>query len=726
MPHRHKHSTPATARAGAGGLRAAYFTVPLALVLAMAGCAAERDHAEGMKSMTGGDPEKGLALLARASQAEPENAQYRLDFLKEQARSERDATARGDDARRRGALEEARTWYQAALRVNPGSDGALRGLSNVEMDGRHVAAIAETESLMNAGQFEAARDRLHKVLLEDSSNIAAQKLWTKLAERQEAADQAKQASIAASSVMRKPVSLQFRDANLRLVFEALSRTTGLNVIFDRDVKPDLKTTIFVRDASVEDTVDMILLQSQLEKKVLNANTLFIYPSTAAKQKEYQDLKIRVFQLSNVEGKYMQTLLKTVLKTADLSLDDRTNTLVVRGTPDMIGIAEKLIAAHDLPDPEVMLEVEVLEVSRDKASQLGIQWPTSATVSTPGSVTTISQLNHLPINQLAISAFSASLNLQAQDTDSNILASPRIRVRDKEKAKILIGDKVPVITNSVTPVSTGSPVVTGSVQYLDVGIKLEVEPHVYLEGDVGIKMNIEVSNIINQVTNAASGSVAYEIGTRSAQTSLRLRDGETQILAGLINDQTTDTYSHVPGMVNFPILGQLFGSDKKDHSKDEIVLSITPHVLRAPAIADRRNRDVFSGSESAVRENPLRLDPVGSVSNSAGGAPPAPVVPGFVGGGGNPSAPASPTLVEPPPNADPRVAGTAPHHQRPAAGTAWPPGGRPGDPGVIVIPEAPDAAPPAQAAPPPPASAQPPTQPGGTPDPAQPAPPPGAN
>jgi general secretion pathway protein D len=712
MPHRRNPPTPAVAaRAGAGtGRNLGRLAVPLAVVLALLGCAAERDHSEGMDSMTHGDPEKGLALLAKASQAEPSNAQYRLDFLKQQALAERDATARGDDARRRGALEDARTWYQAALRVNPASDGALRGLANVEMDGRHLTAIAETEALMNAGQFEAARDRLHKVLLEDSSNVQAQKLWTVLAEKQEAADLAKQASISAASVMKKPVSLQFRDANLRLVFEALSRTTGLNVIFDRDVKPDLKTTIFVRDASVEDTVDMILLQSQLEKKVLNSNTLFIYPSTAAKQKEYQDLKIRVFQLSNVEGKYMQTLLKTVLKTADLSLDEKTNTLVVRGTPDMIAIAEKLIAAHDLPDPEVMLEVEVLEVSRDKASQLGIQWPTSATVTTPGSVTTISNLNHLPINQLNISAFSATLNLQAQDTDSNILASPRIRVRDKEKAKILIGDKVPVITNSVTPVATGSPVVTGSVQYLDVGIKLEVEPHVYLEGDVGIKMNIEVSNIINQVTNAASGSVAYEIGTRSAQTSLRLRDGETQILAGLINDQTTDTYSHVPGIVNFPILGQLFGSDKRDHTKDEIVLSITPHVLRAPAIADRRNRDVFSGSESTVRENPLRLDPVGAVSNSSSAVPAAPVVPGFVGGGGNPSGPAaSPTLVEPPANADPRVAGSAPHHQRPAAGTVWPPGAKAGEPGAVVIPETPDA-PPAPPAPAPTPAQVPPPQP----------------
>ncbi len=678
--------------------------LPIAVVLALLGCAAERDHAEGMKSMTGGDPERGLALLARASQAEPDNPQYRLDFLKQQALTERDALARGDDARRQGHLEDARKWYQAALRVNPGSDGALRGIANVEMDGRHLTALADAQTLMESGQYDAARDRLHKVLLENSGNVAAQKLWTRLAERQEAADQAKQAQIAAASVMKKPVSLQFRDANLRLVFEALSRTTGLNVIFDRDVKADLKTTIFVRDASVEDTVDMILLQSQLEKKVLNANTLFIYPSTAAKQKEYQDLKIRVFQLSNVEGKYMQTLLKTVLKAADLSLDERTNTLVVRGTPDMIAVAEKLVAAHDLADPEVMLEVEVLEVSRDRASELGIQWPTSATVSTPGSASTLSNLNHTPLSALTISAFTATLNLQAQDTDSNILASPRIRVRDKEKAKILIGDKVPVITNSVTPVATGAPVVTGSVQYLDVGIKLEVEPHVYLEGDVGIKMNIEVSNIINQVTNAASGSVAYEIGTRSAQTSLRLRDGETEILAGLINDQMSSTYSHVPGMVNFPILGQLFGDDKRDHSKDEIVLSITPHVLRAPAIADRRVRDVFSGSESAVRENPLRLDPVGAVSNSAGTTAPGPVVPGFVGGGGAGGS----TPGESPGSSDPRVSTSAPRHQRPQPGSVWPPGGREGDPGVIVIPEARDAARPAPAAPPapPPADAAP--------------------
>ena len=663
--------------------------IPFALVaslLLLAGCAAERDHNEGMKDMAAGNPNEGLVLLARASRAEPTNTQYRLDFLQQQALAERDFLTKADEARRNGQLEEARQSYLSALRVSPNSDRALRGISNVEMDMRHVAIIAEAQQLMNAGKLEDAGGRLHKVLLENPSNVTAQKLMTQLTEKQEAADQARAAQIAANSVMKKPVSLQFRDANLRLVFEALSRTTGLNVIFDRDVKADLKTTIFVRDASVDDTVDMILLQSQLDKKVLNANTLFIYPATAAKQKEYQDLEIRVFQLSNVDGKYMQTVLKTVLKAADMSLDEHSNTLTLRATPDMIAIAEKLVAAHDLPDPEVMLEVEVLEVSRDRTTDLGIQWPTSETISTPSPTTgslTLHALNHTPLNLYGATALTGTLNLSMQDSDVNTLASPRIRVRDKEKAKILIGDKVPVITNSVTPVATGSPVVTGSVTYLDVGIKLDVEPHVYLEGDVGIKMSIEVSNIVKEITNTASGSLAYEIGTRSAQTSLRLRDGETQILAGLINDQTTATSNYLPGLGQFPILDKIFGNDSRDHNKDEIVLSITPHVLRAPAIADRRDRELFSGSESTVRENPLRLDPVGSVSNSTGTTPIAPVVPGFVGGGGTgvPASPADNSRAV----TDPRASGTAIRHQAPAPGSTWPPGGKAGDPGVMVLP-----------------------------------------
>jgi general secretion pathway protein D len=619
-----------------------------AAVAVLAGCAASRQHAQGLEQIAAGDRERGLASLAAASAAEPLNSQYRMDYLKQLNLTVNRLLAQADDARRAAQYQAARQLYQETLKVDTGNDRALRGLSNIDMDERHNALLAEAEKLLAAHDLAGAREKVHVVLQENGARLDAKALATRLADEMDKAEAAKAAQIAASSVMKKPVSLQFRDANLRMVFEALSRTTGLNVIFDRDVRNDLKTTIFVHDASVADTVDMILLQSQLDKKELNANTLFIYPATAAKQKEYQDLKVRVFQLSNADGKTVQNVLKTVLKVADMSLDEKTNTLVVRGTPDTIAVAEKIIAAQDSADPEVMLEVEVLEVSRERILDLGIQWPTTFGVVTPPTPT-LHDLAHMPINKWGVNGapFSVTAAFGLTDSDTRVLAAPRLRARDKEKAKIMIGSKEPVLTTTSTPVAGGTGVTgvtnatfTSSVQYLDVGIKLEVKPHVYLEGDVGIELNLEVSSILNSFKDA-NGNTYYEIGTRNASTNLRLRDGETQILGGLIQDNDSLTANKVPGLGEVPLLDRLFGSNHRDDKKTEVVLSITPHILRAPAVADSRARDLFSGTESAVRETPLRLDPIGSVSGAPATATVAPT-PGFVGGGG--AGPATPTTA----------------------------------------------------------------------------------
>jgi general secretion pathway protein D len=587
---------------------------------ALAGCAAQQLNRDGMRLIESGQREQGLALLARAAELEPTNSRLRMDYLKQQALAVRELLARADEARAAGQGESARELYRATLRVDPGNDRARRGLAAVDMDDRHRALVAEAEALMQSGDLAGARSKLRQVLLENPAHAAAQRQLALVNERVERAEEAARQQLAAASVLKKPVTLQFRDASVRMVFEALSRTTGLNVIFDRDVRADLRTTIFVRDASVGDTVDLILLQNQLEKKVLNANTLFIYPATSAKHKEYQDLKVRTFQVSNADAKHLQNVLKTVLKIKDVVLDERTNTLVIRDSADAVAVAEKVIAAHDLPDPEVMLEVEVLEVSRDRLSNLGVQWPDGATVATPKEAATIGALRALSRNELTITPLAIGVNLKLQDTDANLLASPRIRARHKEKARILIGDKVPVITNSVTPVQTGTAVITGTVQYLDVGIKLEVEPHVYAEGDVGIKLNLEVSNIVKEIPNEASGSLAYQIGTRSAQTNLRLRDGETQILGGLISDQDRNTAGKVPGLGQLPILGRLFSNHNATVTKSEIILSITPRIIRSAATADASLRDVYSGTEATMRQAPLRLDPIGA----AGGAAPAAV------------------------------------------------------------------------------------------------------
>jgi general secretion pathway protein D len=294
------------------------------------------------------------------------------------------------------------------------------------------------------------------------------------------------------------------------------------------------------------------------------------------------------------------------------------------------------------------------------------------LSTPtnaaGGALTFGALKHVTGNQLLTTPLQATLNFKLQNTDANLLASPRIRVRDNERAKILIGDKVPIITNTVTPVSTGTPVVTGSVQYIDVGIKLEAQPHTYPEGDVGILLNLEVSNIVKEIAGPA-GSLAYQIGTRMVSTSLRLHDGQTQILGGLISDSDRNTASKVPGIGQLPILGRLFSNNSGDRTKTEIVLSITPRILRAKAVAEDAMADVWSGTEGAIRENPLRLDPVSSAGstpvNTAIGAgnqvepvipvpaapaptPPDPAAPAAPGGAVAPAAPppAAPAPVSP--------------------------------------------------------------------------------
>jgi general secretion pathway protein D len=567
-------------------------------------------HDEGLRLVAQGNADAGLPKLRQASQLDPGNAQFRIDMLRESAAYARDLLRRGDAARAAGNLAEASDIYMRVLKEEPSNDVARRGLMAIELDARSLKLLAESERLLKDGQLDAAQDRVNTALADNPSNAAAQRQAAAIREGMEKQRQQRAAQSAARSVMTTPVTLQFRDANVRMVFEALSRTTGLNVIFDRDVRADLKTTIFVKDASVEDTVDLILLQNQLERRTLNGTTLFIYPATAAKQKEYQDLQVRTFQVFNIDVKYLMSVLKSVVKVKEISADERTGTIVMRDTADAIAVASKVIAAHDVPEPEVMLEVEVLEISHDRLTNLGVQLPDTFTIATPTTANTIGALKALTRNDLTVSGLSATLNLKLQDTDANLLASPRIRARNKEKARILIGDRVPIITNTVTPVTTGS-VVTGSVQYQDVGLKLEFEPQVYSDKEVGIRINLEVSTIVKEISGP-NGSLAYQIGTRNAQTVVRLRDGETQVLGGLISAEDRNTAAKVPGLGHLPVVGKLFGNNNGTNVKTEIVLSITPRIIRPPALLDASVRTVFSGTEGSLRERALQLEPVGSV------------------------------------------------------------------------------------------------------------------
>jgi general secretion pathway protein D len=407
-----------------------------------------------------------------------------------------------------------------------------------------------------------------------------------------------------SKSYKQPITIEFRDAPLKQVFEVIARRSGLNFVFDKDVKTDQRTTVMLRNSTVESAIYFLLLTNQLEQQVMDANTILIYPNVAAKLKEYQEMTVKTFFLANAEAKLVANTLKTILKSRDVVVDEKLNLLIVRDNPEAIRLAERLIAVQDAPEAEVMLEVEILEVKRGTLMNLGVEWPTSVgltPLSTSGGTgITVRDLRGLNSDTIGVSGISAAINANKTDTDSNLLANPRIRVRNKEKAKIVIGDKLPVITATVSSGIGGFA--SDNVTYVDVGLTLNVEPTIYLNNEVAIRVQLEVSNLTNTITTARGGT-AYQIGTRQASTMLQLKDGENQVLAGLINSEERGTANKLPGFGDLPILGRLFGSKRDDNQKTEIVLSITPHLIRNVQRPEASAAEFSAGTEASFRRRP---------------------------------------------------------------------------------------------------------------------------
>ena len=609
------------------------------MALALPGCASHQAFREGQALIQAGEVEAGLARLEQAVRQDPGNAEYRMALTTRRALWLQRLLGSAEQARREDRLADAEQGYRQVLKLDPNHVMAQQALNQMAADARQRALVAEAEALFERGglaQAAPALDRLRAVLAQEPRHKAALQLKSRIDDAQA---RAQKSDTRLAEAFRRPITLQFSDAPLRAIFDAISRISGLSFFFDKDVRTDARGTILARSTTVEDAVRLLLLTNQLEQKVLNDSTLLVYPNTAAKQKDYQTLVVRSFFLANADVKAVSAAIKAIVKTKDLVIDERLGTILMRDTPEAVRVAERIVALHDLSDPEVMLEVEVLEIKRSKLLDLGLQWPGSLTLvplpaSGVGSTTTLADLRHLRSTTLQATLASTIINLNKQNQNANILTNPRIRVRNREKAKIQIGDRIPVIT---TTTSGTASFVSESVTYLDVGLKLEVEPTVYLDDEVAIKLNLEVSNLVKEVVTK-SGTLTYQIGSRGASTVLRLKDGETQVLAGLISDEDRSSANKVPGLGDLPVLGRLFGSQKDDDQRSEILLSITPRVLRSlqrPALADA---EFEAGTENAVGQPSLRLQRLDAATEPRPAAAPTP---------GSPAAPSGPGAAAPP-------------------------------------------------------------------------------
>lgn len=585
----------------------------------LAGCAAQHAFDEGQGLYEQGRVEEGLAQMDKAYRLDPDNSEYRAQYFRRREAAIYRWLSQAEAAKNKSDWEEAQNDYQRILRIDPDNPRAKVGLSSLAGEKKQMQMLTEARANLDKGEISEAAKKVRSVLTYTPSNPAALKMKREIEAKLAATAQA---GTIFKSKLARPITIEFKDAPIRAVFDSISKVAGVNFLFDKDLRPDLRTNLVVRDARIEDVIRFILVTNQLKESVLSGNTLFIYPNTPDKVRDFQEMQIRNFYLTNANAKDVAAVIKNMVKPKDINVVDSLNMIVVRDTPDVIRVVEREIAAQDIAEPEVMLEVEVLEVGTSLLNNIGIQYPSQLSYSLVGAAgvagtATLNELHNGTAGLVRVSMSDPALvvNLLHQDGDTNLLANPRIRVKNHEKASIHIGDKVPVITNTTT--ATG--LIAQSVTYLDVGLKFEVEPTIYLDDDVGIKVGLEVSNIAKQIQNT-NGSLTYQIGTRNANTVLRLKDGETQILAGLINKEDRKSGNGIPGIGQLPILGRLFSSRSDTASKTEIVLLITPRVIRNIVRPESPIEEFPSGTTSQVSLERMEINQADN-----GGQPEQPVL-----------------------------------------------------------------------------------------------------
>ncbi len=593
----------------------------LSAALLLAGCATDQALRDGERMVAEGHTEEGIKVLAEAVQAHPNKVEYRAALIRAREQYIGRLLREADEALKAERFDVAEARYRDVQRQHPENARAQAGLAGLGVLRGNRVAYGAAQAAFVAGELDEAGSLLRTILASEPDFTEAAALLKKVDNKVGRGRGVEFPQLAAA--YRKPVTLEFRETPVKTLFDAISQQSGLNFVFDKDVRTDQRTTVLVRNTALADVLDMLLTSSQLSKKVLNGNTLLIYPNTAMKQRDYQDVVVRGFFLANADPKQTMTLLRSIARIRDIHVDEKLNMVVVRDSPEAVRLAEKLVKMVDQPEPEVMLEVEILEVKRSKLLELGVQWPSqfsvlskeqqntavydsgtavTTTKSWVDAPLTLETLLHLSQSKVGINP-TLGVTLNKTDGDVNLLANPRIRVRNKEKAKIHIGDKVPVITSNVT--STG--VTSESVSYLDVGLKLDVEPQVYLDAEVAIKVGMEVSNIVQQV-KSPNGTLTYQLGSRNANTTLRLKDGETQVLAGLISDEDRSSAAKVPGLGDLPLIGRLFSSHRDEASKTEIVLLITPHIIRNVIRPELADGEFYAGTENVISDQPIRLRP----------------------------------------------------------------------------------------------------------------------
>lgn len=599
------------------------------LLIANAGCAINnrtffvRNNAfdEGKMLIAQGQFESGVAKLEQARREEPENQEIQSVSIRLREEVTAKLQFEAESLRLSGDLDRAEQAFQRILNLYPFNERAKEGIELIVLERRHIAKVDTAKALLVRGEIAQAETLVRAVLQENPQQSHARQFISEINSR---LSRPEVTDLALESAFKKAVTMEFKDTDLKSIFELMSRTAGINFVFDKDIRQETKISIFVRQNTIEDILKLILTTNQLAYKVLNSNSLLIYPNTPAKQKDYQELVVRSFQVAHTDVKQMVAMVRGIVKAKDIYVNEQLNLFIMRDTLEAVRLTERLVSLNDYAEPEVMLEVLILDISRTNKFLLGPNFPQSlqfnyagqAVVGAPAAL--LSNFGFSGLKSFGMNSQSRIDFLQNLST-GDILANPRIRVNNREKAKIHVGTKQPFFTANVQPGVTA--IITSTPTFIDLGVKLDVEPRIGLNDDVTLKVTLEVSSLLNTITGPG-GATAPVVGTRNAETMLTIKDGETQVIAGLIDNRESRKIGGLAGLLNIPGLDRLTSNQDIERTKNEVVLLITPRIVRNIPRPTNQENEYHFGTASEAGKLPASIKKTAAQSLSI--APAGPV------------------------------------------------------------------------------------------------------
>jgi general secretion pathway protein D len=524
----------------------------LTLSVAMAGCAASAAMRAGEQADMARDYDRAIVEYTKALREDPDNraAQQALNVAK--IRASQDHFARGRRYENAGRLEDALVELQLANELNPASADIDQTLRNVRTQLRNKVTSRDSKTELQT-LVERSRE-----LMPSGQELPAD--------------------------IKMPDSLTFREANSRDVFTALGQIANVNVVFDPQFRPQ-PVSIDLRKLSFEDALQAVATATRTFYRVTAQRTVTIVPDTTAKRQEYEDEVVRPFFLSNADLKETMDLLRVVIDARRVAPVSATNAIMIKDTPERVAAAGKIIAAIDKARPEVVIDVELLEVDRTRLREFGLQLASPA--ETPTGIDGVASVNRDGLSLRDLSNLTQAdilltnlpnlyYRLLKADTNTRTLANPQLRTSEGLPAQARFGERVPV------PVTTFSPIAQGGVNqqpitsfnYENIGVNIDITPRMHHDDQVSLALRISVSNI----SGAGFGGLPT-FGNREINTVIRLKDGETNLLAGLIRDEERRILRGVAGLSDLPVVGRLFAQSHREIQETDIVMMLTPRVIR---------------------------------------------------------------------------------------------------------------------------------------------------